>query len=66
MRAYRLFAPKVRPPGNRARLDDAGRPTFQLRFAESGEDREAMQALADLSLEYGVLSAPVDMDSFMP
>lgn len=29
-------------------------------------DREAMQSLADLSLEYGVLSEPVDMDSFMP
>ena len=29
-------------------------------------DRAAMQSLADLSLEYGVLSEPVDMDSFMP
>lgn len=29
-------------------------------------DREAMQALADLALKYEVLSAPVDMDSFMP
>lgn len=29
-------------------------------------DEAAMQALADLSLEYGVLSDPVDMDSFMP
>ncbi len=29
-------------------------------------DRDAMQSLADLSLKYGVLSKPVDMDAFMP